>query len=211
MLTQGEIEAALAVGHEVRGFEFKGPGSPEDKPFLAKVVRGALSMGNLRDGGIVVIGIDDKAPADMLPGLAESDLEAWLDFDTISARLAEYADPPLRVEIHSVTLMTGASVVLIEVEEFAEVPHLCAKSFEPALRKGALYVRTHRIPETAEVPTQTEMREVIELATEKRLRAYVQTAQRAGVTLSADAEARQRETQESSERFEAQLGEAWDE
>lgn len=178
MLTAEEIAAALALGHEVRGFEIKGPGSPDDKHLFAKIARGALSMGNLRDGGTVLIGADDKAPEAMLPGLEDEDLAAWMDFDTISARLAECADPPLRFEITSVTLQTGARVVLIEVEEFADVPHLCARDYAKVLRKGALYVRSRKKPETAEVPSANEMRDVLDLATEKRLRAYVETAER---------------------------------
>jgi hypothetical protein len=187
------------------------PGSPDDRAFFAKVSRGGLSMGNLRDGGRVIIGVDDAAPAAMLPGLGDDDLAAWLEFDTISVRLAEYADPPLRIEVYSLTLSTGAQVVVLEVEEFAEVPHLCAKSYEPTLLKGALYVRTRRMPETAEVPTQTEMRELLDLATEKRLRAYVESAERAGVSLGIAREAEVAEAPANAERYEEQIDEAWDE
>lgn len=130
MLTAEETEAALGLGYEGRGFELKGPGSPDDKHFLAKVVRASLSMGNLRDGGVVVLGITDTAPQEMLPGLSDADLAAWVDYDTISARFGEYADPPLRFDIGETTLNTGSRVVVIEVREFAEVPHLCSRSYE---------------------------------------------------------------------------------
>lgn len=43
------------------------------------------------------------------------------------------------------------------------------------LRAGAIYVRTRRKPETSEPPGQTEMRELIELATEERLRSFLGT------------------------------------
>jgi predicted HTH transcriptional regulator len=211
MLTAEEVAEALQVGHEVRGFEIKGPGSRDDKHLFAKVARGALSMGNLRDGGTVLIGVDDAAPEQMLPGLSEEDLAGWMDFDTISARLAEYADPPLHLEITSVMLPTGARVALIEVDEFAEVPHLCARDYEKVLRKGALYVRSRKKPETAEIPSSNEMRDVLDLATEKRLRAYVQTAERAGVALTATIATEIDEIRESSERFDAQVKDAWNE
>ena len=84
------------------------------------------------------------------------------------------------------------------------MPHLCARAFEQTLRKGALYVRTRRIPETAEVPTQTEMRELLELATEKRLRAYVESAERAGIVLSTGRE-ESPEEEVSDERFRGQI------
>jgi len=58
MLTQEEVETALSAGYEGRGFETKGPGLRGDRAFFVKVARAALSMGNLRDGGHVVIGIN---------------------------------------------------------------------------------------------------------------------------------------------------------
>jgi len=84
MLTTGDIEDILRLGHETRGFEVKGPGSPADLPFLVKVVRASLSMANLRDGGHVVIGIDDSDLAAMLPGLNSNDMEAWLEIALVS-------------------------------------------------------------------------------------------------------------------------------
>ena len=38
------------------------------------------------------------------------------------------------------------------------------------LRKGAIFTRTRRHPETIEVPSQTEMREILELAVDKNMR-----------------------------------------
>jgi predicted HTH transcriptional regulator len=202
--SQQDVETALSLGYETRGFEVKGPGSRDDSYFLAKIARAALSMGNLRDGGVIVIGISDDAPAEMLPGLDDAAHDLWLDYDIVSARLAEYADPALRFDTYSLTLRTDARVIVIEVHEFADSPHLCAKAHDGAgLRKGALYVRTRRIPETAEIPNSAEMRELLDLALEKRLRAYVESAERAGVRLSVE-EAPERE-KASSDRYRAQL------
>ena len=141
-------------------------------------------MGNLRDGGYVVIGIDDTRPEAMLPGLSDADCEGWLAYDDVSARLAAYCDPPLTIELASFSLGTDARVIVLHVREFADIPHLCARDYPDVLRKGALYVRSRRMPETAEVKSSVKMREVLDLAAEKRLRAYVETAQRAGVRLT---------------------------
>lgn len=183
MLTADEIEEALASGYELRGLELKGPGPRTNPQLFVKVVRAALGMGNLRDGGHVVIGIDDANPAALLPGLTQADLDSWLAYDDVARKMAEYADPPLRFDIASRTLSSSASVAVIQVFEFADIPHLCAKDFPGVLRNGALYVRPRKVPETSEVATSGEMRDVIHLATEKALRAYVETAQRAGIGL----------------------------
>src|SRR5690348_4937961 len=111
MLTVDEVEAALQVGYEGRGFELKGPGSSEEKHFLVKVARAALSMGNLRDGGHILIGIDDGQPQDMGPGLEPEQLASWLAYDDVAARLATYADPPLRFDLKEMELSTGCKVV----------------------------------------------------------------------------------------------------
>jgi hypothetical protein len=205
MLSTDEIHQALDAGYEGRGFEFKGRGRSDDKHFLAKVARGGLSMGNLRDGGHLVIGIDDKRPQDMLPGLDGAELASWVAYDDVSARLAAYCDPPLGFDLAQRELSSGIQIVVLQVHEFVDIPHLCARDYPDVLRAGALYVRSRKKPETAEVATSVEMREVLDLAAEKRLRAYVEAAQRAGVRLTTDTTAGS-----DREQFEAQQPEAWE-
>lgn len=208
MLSREEIEAALSSGYEVRGFELKGPGVRTEARFFAKVTRAALGLGNLRDGGHVIIGIADADPAAMLPGLDAPSLESWLAYDDVARKLAEYADPPLRFDLARVELSTGAVIVAMQVFEFADIPHICARDYEGVLRKGALYVRSRRVPETSEIPSSVEMREVIDLATEKALRAYIETAERAGVTLSPAGASRAVEADD--EAFDDERARAWD-
>ena len=183
MLSAEDIENVLLVGHETRGFEFKGPGNRRDTRLLAKVARAALSLGNLRDGGYIIIGIDDSDPASLGPGLKDEQLKSWTDFDNLSRKLAIYADPPLRIDSDGMTLSSGSRVAVIQVHEFADVPHLCGKACEDVLRRGALYVRTRTVPETAEVADSVAMRDVLELAIEKGVRRFVETSARAGFPL----------------------------
>ncbi len=203
MLTAEEIEDALAPGYEQRGLELKGPGSRSDKHLFAKVTRAALSMGNLQDGGHIVIGIDDDDPAAMLPGVGPADLDSWLAYDDVARAMAAYADPPLRIDVDRRDLPSGVSVAVIQIFEFADVPHICSKDYPNVLRNGALYVRTRRLPETSEVPTSVEMREVLDLATRKSLRAYVKAAEDAGVTLTTH----ERPTDRAS--YDAEAERAW--
>ncbi len=198
----------LALGHEMRGVELKGPGLRTDSHLFAKVARAALSLGNLRNGGYVIIGIDDRRQEAMQPGLNAAELSSWLAFDDVARRLDNYADPPLRFECASAKLSSGATVAVIQVFEFSDLPHICAKDYPDVLRAGALYVRPRKVPETSEVGGSVEMREVLDLAAEKALRAYVRSAERAGVTLSASDEARSLEL--SDQQYEAQRTGAWE-
>jgi hypothetical protein len=209
VLSLEELHDALVVGNETRGFEFKTNGARTDGRFFAKVARAALSMGNLRDGGYVVIGIDDARPQDMLPGLNEAELASWLAYDDVASRLAEYSDPPVEFEVAGFSLSSGSQVAAIGVGEFLDIPHLCARDFSGVLRKGALYVRSRRMPQSAEVASSVEMREILDLAAEKRLRAYVESASRAGVALALSAVEALDQQSQDSEAFEAQRRAVW--
>jgi hypothetical protein len=207
MLSAEEIEEVLRGGYELRGFELKGPGSREDAHFFAKVARAGLGLGNLRDGGHVILGIDDADPAAMGPGLDADDLASWLAYDDVARKLATYADPPVRFAVAERVLSSGATVAVLEVFEFDDIPHLCAKDHPAALRKGALYVRPRKVPETSEIASSVEMREILDLATEKALRGFVERAQRAGVELST-----QRPPEPSDaddDRYDSERARAW--
>jgi predicted HTH transcriptional regulator len=211
VLSVQEVEDVLRVGHETPGFEFKGPGARTDPYFLAKVARAALSLGNRRDGGYIIIGIDDEDPAALRPGLDASQLESWTGYDDVARKLAVYADPALHFDVEGMELSGGTHVAVIRIHEFADVPHLCAKGYEEGkkvvLREGALYVRPRKVPETSEVANSVEMRDVLDLATEKGVRRFVQTASRAGLRLESSGAAPQGPTDE--ERYEAERSEGW--
>jgi predicted HTH transcriptional regulator len=207
VLAAEEIEAALSAGYELRGLELKAGGPRTDARLFAKVSRAALSMGNLRDGGHVIIGVDDANPSAMLPGLKADDLALWLAYDDVARKLAEYADPPLRFDVAARDLSSGVTVAVIRVFEFSDTPHLCAKDYPEVVRKGALYVRPRKVPETSEVASLVEMRDVIQLATEKALRAYVETVERAGLALAASSNEPQ--APPDDERYEAERERSW--
>jgi predicted HTH transcriptional regulator len=207
MLSAQEIEESLALDRESRWLEVKGPGSRRDEHMVAKVAHAALGLGNLRDGGHLVIGINDTAIASLLPGLSDEELASWIAHDDLARKLANYADPPLQFNVASVELSSGAKVAVIEVFEFSDTPHFCARDYGEVLQKGRLYVRPRRVPETSIVSSATEMREVVELAIEKRLRAYVETAERANVALSTE----NLPSMSDAERYDAEAGEAWNE
>ena len=173
----------IVRAHEQRGVEFKGPGSKKDKHLFAKVTRAAQSMANRRDGGIVIIGIDENRNGELnLVGLTDQDLLGW-ERDELGDSFAEFSDPPFSFEVETLGY-EGKSFVVITVDEFADIPILCKKSFPDVLRKGACYVRTRRKPETVEIPSQENMRDLLELAIEKGVRRFIQQAFSAGLSLS---------------------------
>lgn len=184
-MTEQEFKEMLAYGREQAGIEFKGPDSrTANKQLFVKVVRAMLSMANRRDGGLVVVGIDEANDKTLLPtGIAESDLATWNVFDELADAVAGYTDPNVNFTIE-IFDYEGKKFVLIQVDEFNDIPVLCKKDYPGVLRSGACYVRSRKKPETSEIPTQSEMRDLLELATIKALRKYVSIAHVAGLEIS---------------------------
>lgn len=135
-------------------------------------------MANKRDGGVVILGVDDDNRTLNPTGLSKGDLITW-NHDDLADAVARYADPFLSFE-EAVMRRGDLSFLVLSIQEFEEIPVLCKKDFPGVLRAGACYVRSRRKPETSEIPTQTEMRELLELATEKRLRRYIELSQISG-------------------------------
>jgi predicted HTH transcriptional regulator len=203
MLNADEIEAILRGGRETTGFELKGPGNRSDTHHIAKVAHAALGLGNLRDGGHIVIGIDDKDPASLGPGLEQGDLASWLSYDDVARKLANYADPPLEFDIAQIELSSGAKVAVMQVYEFRDYPHICAKAYEGVMEKGQIYVRPRKTPETSKIADSVEMRDLIDLATEKGVRRFVERARGAGLDLAGTAGGRSDDEDDYEEEREA--------
>lgn len=183
-MTDEEFREKLAFGREQSGVEFKGPGSrTENRQLQAKVIRAMLSMANRRDGGLVIIGVaEDDAGALLLSGLTDKDLATW-NYDDLADAVASYADPSVGFDIE-IKNYEGKNYLVIIVNEFEDVPVICKRDLTGVLRDGACYVRTRRKPETSEIPTQSEMRDLLDLAIVKKLRNFVSTANAAGVNIS---------------------------
>ena len=178
-MTNEEFEQILSYRHETRGVEFKGPGPRTDGRLFAQVSKAVLGMSNRRNGGAVIVGVADSDQFPNLVGLSETELATWT-YDETAAGLARYADPSVSFDLETIKY-NGGKYLVFDVAEFPEIPVLCKRAFDTLLRAGACYVRTHRMPETSEIPTQTEMRELLEIATEKRLRLHLDYLRRVGL------------------------------
>ena len=111
--------------------------------------------------------------------LTDYELRSWT-FDRVADQFASYADPGVTFELEAVEL-DGNNYVVIQVEEFSDIPVLCKKSYQGVLREGACYVRTRRKPETSEIPTQADMRDLLDIAIEKGVMRYIERARRVGL------------------------------
>ena len=81
------LAAGDAVGTAV---EFK-PGAPRtSSEVFARVVRAALALANSKDGGWIILGIEERDKKPQLIGLQAADLASW-NYDDVSAALNGFA------------------------------------------------------------------------------------------------------------------------
>jgi predicted HTH transcriptional regulator len=176
------LSEIIGRGREQPGVEFKAGGSRKDKRLLAKVIRAVIGMANRRDGGCVIIGIQENERGAPMPnGISSEDLVTW-SYDDLADSLAQYVDPTVNFDLEAIE-SDGKTFVVILVQEFEDIPVLCKKDYPDVLRAGACYVRTRRKPETLEVPTQVDMRDLLELAIDKGIRRFVTRARAGGLDL----------------------------
>ena len=208
-LTDREFGETLALGHEQNGVEFKGPGRIDDAPLIYRVIRAMLGMSNRRDGGRVVVGVEDDGTTITAVGLDDDAAASW-SHDDLASKAGAYADPSVSFSLQKLT-HSGSTFVVVHVDEFPDVPIVCSRSFQygPAgqkqdlvLRDGALYLRPRGKHETREAMSYAELREVIQLATDKGVTEFLRRADRAGMpTVGSTAP-----TVSDSDRFRTQKG-----
>lgn len=187
-MTPHEFEDLLATAQERQNLEVKTGGPLRAKTgFSARAVRAVLGLSNLRDGGILVIGVREvEEGQDLLrEGVRSADVESW-NTDRLSTIVNNYADPSVQLEVRRVT-HDAKDFVVVRVAPFRETPTICKKNWKHngnlILREGGIYIRSLRKTETAELGTSEDMRELLQLASEKRLADFVRTAERAGLDL----------------------------
>jgi predicted HTH transcriptional regulator len=187
-----ELIDIFSLPHEFRHVEFKEPGKPEGH-FLIKIIKVVLGMANSRDGGKIIIGVREDSNGNLEKiGLDENQLLSW-KYDDLAAQVFSFSDPSVDFQMESIEHEKKKYIVL-SVDEFRDVPIICKKEFihqdsmnrtnKIILRKGACYVRPGGKPETVEIPNQEEMRNLLDLATEKRLKYFLSMGKRAGLNFS---------------------------
>jgi len=180
-LTPDDLERVFDLGHEVPGIEFKPPCSlPWSMDWnLARIIRAAIGMANRRGGGHIVIGVNEEHKKIIPVGLADSELDTWV-YDDVTAKIKKYVAPFISIELNRV-VVRGATYVVLYIAEFDEVPVLCDHDYEDVLIKGRIYVRSRGKPETSELPSQVELRELLDLATDRGVERFLRRSRRVGL------------------------------
>lgn len=168
---------ALGRQHESRDVEFKTSAPWSDLEF--KLIKTIMAMANLRDGGVILVGVGESDKPD-LAGIKAADLATY-DIDEINDRVGRYASPHVDLEF-GVATFESKQFLVIHVREFADSPVVCKKAHDSAsIVCGAVYMRTPGKPQTTRVMDASQMHELLELAAEKRARRILEVSRRVGM------------------------------
>lgn len=154
---------------ERRNVEFK-----ESTPWTnlrCVLTRTIMAMANLKGGGRIIIGVKEDSSKTPVPvGMTKEDIDSY-NQDDISSFVNEYAEPSVVVVPHK-RAYGGKEYVILDVEEFDEVPIVCKKdgrkSCEGHLRRGSIYHRPRRKVESTDRFDYADMRELVDLAAIKQ-------------------------------------------
>jgi hypothetical protein len=175
------VLGALDICQEGQGIDFK-ESAPWDS-LKWRIIKTALAMGNLRDGGIIVVGSSEREQTWDLSGITQDHLVTF-DVDNIIDAVNSYASPHVDLDIALVKHNNGHQFLAIQVNEFDNTLIVCKKN-GPAgtgIVEGAVYVRPPGIAKTTRVMNASQMHDMLELAAEKRARRILETARRVGLT-----------------------------
>jgi len=124
-MSQEEYQSIIYAGSEDRNREYK-ESFPWDRrthgETMAKVTKTILAMSNLRDGGHIVIGVNEGTSYQSV-GMQDDHLVTF-SYDAIADFVRNYADPYARFALDVVTL-DELNFIVIAVSGFDEFPVVC--------------------------------------------------------------------------------------
>ena len=185
-------------GSEERFLEYKSSMSWDDIATKTKVVIACLAMANIPDGGVLIFGVDEISKGVYeANGMKEEDVDSF-NQDNVSDYVNGFADPYVELKLNKVT-DDAKKFIVIQIQEFDELPIVCKKDGEKICR-GDIYTRPKRKNESVPVPSQNEIREILDLAIDKQMRKIHRNLDRWGFIPN------QKYQQSSAQKFDEQLG-----
>jgi predicted HTH transcriptional regulator len=188
------------AGREDRNREYKASFPWDRKKHgdtIARVVKTILAMSNLRDGGHVVIGVDEittpKGTEHRPIGVQDAHLSTY-SYDQVADSIKVYADPSAPFSLDVISL-DGMNFVVIAVVGFDEYPVICKTNFgDNILANGVIYYRPKSgRPRSEPISSYVDMRELMDLAVERGVKRYIQLQARISTLGASDQESFQRQ------------------
>jgi predicted HTH transcriptional regulator len=145
-------------------------------------------MGNLRDGGVIIIGASERGNNWELTGIAQEHLTTY-DVDDTTDAINKYASPPMQIEMVRVKYQEDREFLAFQIREFEYAPYVCRNNSPNKtglLHEGDVYIRPPGKPQTKKVTNVQEMHDLLELAAEKYARSMIRTSRSIGLVSAQD-------------------------
>lgn len=166
-----EFRLLVEAGHETRHIEFKQPfrWNDDNSVYLReKVIKAILGFSNTKDGGNIVIGItEDFDHHPQLVGLSGEEIQSF-SYESIKGQIDSFGTSIISFEIKEAE-DKNKHFIVINVSDFEELPIICKKDSQTkdVMRRGDIYCRLLSGNISTDKATEKEMREIIEMATDK--------------------------------------------
>jgi len=184
-LLTDKVRYILDRCQESQSIEFKRSAPWDDLKW--SIIKACMAIANLRDGGLIVVGVSENGDTWDLSGIQDEHLQSY-DLDTIVSQINSYASPHVEVDIVLVFYRNKNNFLVIDVHEFFDTPIVCKKNGPDTLRNapdgllaGDIYVRPTGLPRTTKISDASQLHDLLELAAEKRARRFLEQAQRIGM------------------------------
>lgn len=188
---KGRIALALSRCQEQPWLDFK-----ESQPWSVlrwRLLKTIMGMANIRDGGLILIGVAEKGTTWELTGIESAHL-ATFDYDDIIDQLSKYASPQVSVDIVLHDHDDGKRYLAFHVHQFNDSPVVCRNNSpddvkpKDRLAAGEVYVRpTTGKPQTVKVTDAARLHDLLDLAAEFRARRMLEIGKRVGLVPSESA------------------------
>jgi Putative DNA-binding domain len=182
---RGRIVLALSRCQEQPWLDFK-----ESQPWQElrwRLLKTIMGMANLRDGGLILVGVAERGTTWDLTGIEPGHLGAF-DYDDIIDQLSKYASPHVSVDIAVHDHDDGKRYLAFHVHQFSDSPVVCRNNSPDDVRPkdrlaaGEVYVRpTTGKPQTVKVTDAAHLHDLLELAAEFRARRMLEIGKRVGL------------------------------
>lgn len=184
MPNETDLQFYIIHGKEERYLEYKRSmiwtGNDTTKVKIAKAM---MAMANLRNGGVIVIGMQETSRGVWTPEVMTPQQISSFTLDDVSQWVNDYATPAIQFSIRAFALNSNHFVIL-QVQEFNTSPVICRKqkiSGGEAIEAGVIYYRSNRKIESAPISSDEDLRELVGLAIDKGISRHVSRLHKLGL------------------------------
>jgi len=170
MANGADVEFYIQHGKEERYLEYKGAMVWSNDLTKVKIAKAMMAMSNLRNGGVIVVGMKEIQKGVWEPDTMTGEQIASFTQDDVAQWVNDYAVPSVQFTVEPFSIDTN-HFVIIKVREFSSNPTICRKpkrlGGREEMKEGAIYYRSNAKNESAAISSEEDMRELITLAVKK--------------------------------------------